>query len=322
MADFLEDPEGFPHDQEIARLDRIDQIQLMTDWFEHNFADPVHEMPYNSSEGGYQYPFGGPYDASDQLQDRFSGFLEYSVIEEAVANVESDGTSEWAPSSGRIARIFESEYEPDLEQDPEDTGAAPGVDDDSRDYLVTETGEPIVDATGDRIYVDRVELPFDDGSSFEDGSLFAADHEPRPIYPDERSSRQEDALRVLQERVAALEAVLPDIAQLIPRSHNHPPELVELEQHALKVVHQTSVNIQTLNIEIGSELPSKEKVGLVARVLTKLGSAIENEIAKTVVAGVIGVGSLLGLSVPDWSQIAGAVGEVVSAIGNWMQFLV
>src|SRR5262245_31613642 len=52
-----------------ARDQRIDE---MVEWFHSNYEDPANHMPYESAEGGYQWIWGGPYDASDVLQDEFS----------------------------------------------------------------------------------------------------------------------------------------------------------------------------------------------------------------------------------------------------------
>lgn len=81
------------------------QIRFLVEWFHHYFEDPAQETPYQSSEGGYLYIHGGPYDAMDQLSDKFSKYVSEEVIEAAVNEVQSDGLFDWAPTSNHPDRI-------------------------------------------------------------------------------------------------------------------------------------------------------------------------------------------------------------------------
>ncbi|MCF7702516.1 hypothetical protein GLR48_25420 [Loktanella sp. M215] len=73
------------------------------------FEDPQNEMPYADKEdpgdSPYRYPWGGPYDADEQLQDEFSDIVPFEVIQEAVLEVQSDGTIEWAPGPNHPDQI-------------------------------------------------------------------------------------------------------------------------------------------------------------------------------------------------------------------------
>jgi hypothetical protein len=62
-----------------------------------NFEDPVENTPYESAEGGYQYIWGGPYNAREQLYSHFDGVASESLIESAGDEIERDGTYDWAP---------------------------------------------------------------------------------------------------------------------------------------------------------------------------------------------------------------------------------
>jgi hypothetical protein len=62
-------------------------------WFGEHYKDPADGVPYDSSEGGYQYVAGGPHDARDVIEGRFD-FVPPGVVEDAVARIETDGT-EW-----------------------------------------------------------------------------------------------------------------------------------------------------------------------------------------------------------------------------------
>lgn len=83
--------------EEVARLspdERQARIDAMVEWFFANYEDPAHRTPYEGREGGYQWIWGGPFDAREELYDNFSDEHE-ELIEAAVAEIESDGLTEW-----------------------------------------------------------------------------------------------------------------------------------------------------------------------------------------------------------------------------------
>jgi hypothetical protein len=88
-----------------------EMIDVMVKWFFQNFEDPAEETPYESAEGGYQYIWGGPYDANEELQAAFCPKLEdptFEVVEKAAIaaaeKIEEDGW-EWAPASSRHIEV-------------------------------------------------------------------------------------------------------------------------------------------------------------------------------------------------------------------------
>lgn len=83
-------------DEGMKQLSPEDQQEAMKAWFFSNFEDPAHRTPYESSEGGYIWIWGGPYDAREQLQQRFSGAAPLEVINELAAQL-SLQSAEWAP---------------------------------------------------------------------------------------------------------------------------------------------------------------------------------------------------------------------------------
>lgn len=83
--------------EEIQEMSEEDQISIIVEWFRHQFEDPQNETPYNNELGGYVYMWGGPFDASDQIQDEFSNVIDFDTMMQAVNEVQSDGTVEWAP---------------------------------------------------------------------------------------------------------------------------------------------------------------------------------------------------------------------------------
>jgi hypothetical protein len=82
---------------QLKRLSKFKQLPYLVWWFNGMFEDPANETPYNGREGGYQYIWGGPYDASEELADEFDRLVSDKVIEQAIAEVESNGLLDWAP---------------------------------------------------------------------------------------------------------------------------------------------------------------------------------------------------------------------------------
>jgi hypothetical protein len=77
-----------------------EQTAAMEHWFLARFCDPAEETPYMSSEGGYIWIHGGPYDASEQIEGRFSHLAIEGAIEVSVANVQNlNGVYDWAPTA-------------------------------------------------------------------------------------------------------------------------------------------------------------------------------------------------------------------------------
>ncbi|MDX2760418.1 hypothetical protein [Streptomyces europaeiscabiei] len=65
----------------------------MIDWFRANYEDPAESVPFVSSEGGYQYFGGGPYDAQDVLQNQFPD-ADPRDIDQAAADLQNE-SYEW-----------------------------------------------------------------------------------------------------------------------------------------------------------------------------------------------------------------------------------
>lgn len=82
--------------EQLPELAKELQMQVMREWFFSHYEDPVERTPYQSSEGGYLWIWGGPYDADEVLQDEFSGLVAYEVIEELAREL-SHICYEWAP---------------------------------------------------------------------------------------------------------------------------------------------------------------------------------------------------------------------------------
>ncbi|MCB5177588.1 hypothetical protein [Microvirga lenta] len=79
-----------------------ERVEAMAQWFLANFEDPAQETPYESAEGGYQWVWGGPYDAREELGNAFAPIATDDEIERAASLVEEEGIMDWAPSSNRF----------------------------------------------------------------------------------------------------------------------------------------------------------------------------------------------------------------------------
>jgi hypothetical protein len=62
----------------------------MVDWFYEHYEDPAAHVPFDSSEGGYQYYAGGPFNAREVIDDQFS-FVDEEDRAEAVDLIEPEG---------------------------------------------------------------------------------------------------------------------------------------------------------------------------------------------------------------------------------------
>ena len=63
-------------------ISKANQLEVMRNWFFENFEDPANSCPYESREGGYAYIYGGPYEASEELQAMFEGYVKFDYIQE------------------------------------------------------------------------------------------------------------------------------------------------------------------------------------------------------------------------------------------------
>ena len=90
---------------DLGGKDFEDAVELVLEWFRDNFEDPVENTPWESAEGGYQFVWGGPYDAREEIEDAFDDAISEAVLEEAVKQIEHDGW-EWAPSESRVVAVI------------------------------------------------------------------------------------------------------------------------------------------------------------------------------------------------------------------------
>jgi hypothetical protein len=84
---------------EIDGLEGNELVDAIVDWFHSNFEDPAQNTPYEGAEGGYQFIWGGPYDAREEITGYF-GDLPEAVLEAVFEKL--DEGMDWAPNDNRI----------------------------------------------------------------------------------------------------------------------------------------------------------------------------------------------------------------------------
>ncbi len=96
---FIEDGSQFGISKTTFKeMEEDEQREWMVQWFLQNFEDPNNETPRDSETKEYMYLWGGPFDASEQLWDKFSDLVPEALIEDVAKEIEKDGTIEWAPA--------------------------------------------------------------------------------------------------------------------------------------------------------------------------------------------------------------------------------
>jgi len=95
-----------------------DQVAAMAQWFLARFCHPAEETPYESSEGGYIWVYGGPYDAQEEIEGRFHGLVSSEVIDQTVELLQRDGIHEWAPTQ---LTYYDDFYDVDVDERNEPT---------------------------------------------------------------------------------------------------------------------------------------------------------------------------------------------------------
>lgn len=125
----------FSNKSEAIVLNDHEIVDLVVKWFFENFEDPVEITPYESREGGYQFIWGGPFDARDVIGDWFGGIISDDLIDQIVDRIQDDGLYEWAPHQRTI--IHEEAY------DTEPFDAERHLQDENGEPITTESGEYI-----------------------------------------------------------------------------------------------------------------------------------------------------------------------------------
>lgn len=82
---------------QLRRMKKADRIEAMIEWFHAHFEDPAERTPYESAEGGYIWIWGGPHEATEEIEAEFGEVVSFELIEQAAEEIQRDGLFDWAP---------------------------------------------------------------------------------------------------------------------------------------------------------------------------------------------------------------------------------
>lgn len=75
--------------QRFSSLTKDEAISEIKEWFFSNYEDPAESCPYESAEGGFQFIWGGPYDAREEIESEYEGIVPQSILNEVIDELES-----------------------------------------------------------------------------------------------------------------------------------------------------------------------------------------------------------------------------------------
>jgi hypothetical protein len=250
---------------QFRRLSRSRKVEAMVQWFHENYEDPAVRLPYESAEGGYQWIYGGPYDAHEVIGDEFSDVAGLDQIEAAVTEVTSDGLFEWAPTAE--AEDYDSDDDVEIIAPP--------------DPRATTAGASFVgSAFAGSAFATQDQASKRDAASEEPT---ARRRIPRTRLPRERvaveglgAERREQLPvgDVLTELDRLAESLKYYQENLPPRNHNHPPELVEpdpISPVELQVIVKVTLEVR---VEIQQAQPDPVKLEAQAFALRRIATSI------------------------------------------------
>ncbi|MBY3213482.1 hypothetical protein HFO21_03525 [Rhizobium laguerreae] len=310
------DEERFTSSQ-FRRLSRARKVEAMVQWFHENYEDPAVRMPYESAEGGYQWIWGGPYDAHEQISDNFSSVADDRAIEEAVESVTGDGLYEWAPKARREDYASDIDYnEPGEDEDYNQ----PGLQEDYNKPNLTRR-DPTPPGEAVPTAVDATNFAGSNFSNFRFAE--ALDRGPRSASD---SDTPVETLRLeMHSRLDDLEALIRQSVSVAPnRGHNHPPELLEIERPVTQEVLQEVVaSIEEIRRESESPTPNTEIVQTQVSKFRRIANTLRTATVFLTVAAVTGIiGQEAGAAYTAHKQlIIDALVVAADAISSWVHAL-
>jgi hypothetical protein len=100
-----DDPQGVTPSK-LKRLGRARQLEYMEAWFREYYEDPANKTPH--PEGEFVYPWGGPYDAFDELGSEFGDLVPEDRIQELAEELRREHI-DWAPTLRKQREMEEGE---------------------------------------------------------------------------------------------------------------------------------------------------------------------------------------------------------------------
>lgn len=284
------------------RLGKERKLEVMRSWFFQNFEDPAERTPYESREGGYQWIWGGPYDAREELEAEFGNSVSESIIDELVDEIEAQGY-EWAPTPKN------SDYDHD----------------DDRDDIVDGDGEwpPLILDGGteqDKLDGGIKRDPLDEIQGLIDFGIM-----PNFGGPEEQAAR-EAAVSSLNQIETALTALESDhTASLI--GHNHPPEPIDDDEEKVskaEIKAEIRAAVAELKAEFKTDTPDVSEVVTLAKRLKKSLFSVTKWLGtKGVESLIMGVGAVVTTYAAEGKlgQLADSLTSAGSAVLSWLQIV-
>lgn len=269
---------------QFRRLSKARMIDAMVHWFHENYEDPAVRLPFESREGGYQWIWGGPYDAGTQISNEFSDIADEDSINAATREVTQDGLYEWAPKAWREQELIEERAKSKIL---------------NRRRIRNGRVRAIQDA--------RLPNPVRDQNDSADGKSL-----------EKLSEQMLERLKVLETLVRKSVNISPK------RGHNNPPELLICEQFmSLQHCQEVVTAIGEIRRESEAAAPNLENIVDQVSVFRRIASVFSKGTLWTgaaAAAGVIGQEASLVYSAHKTEVLEALMGavEVVSA---WVQLL-
>lgn len=103
----------------LAGLDSRSRVVAMVHWFLENFEDPADALPYDSREGGFQWLWGGPYSAREELEEAFPDAEETEIAEAAEVLWRDFHVDHWSVANRRLGGATKGAQKVRFARDPE-----------------------------------------------------------------------------------------------------------------------------------------------------------------------------------------------------------
>ena len=280
------DAEGISIDL-FKTLSEKEQVPYLVHWFNEMFEDPQNETPYSQNENSssnYEYIWGGPYDAREQLADWFTNIASEEAIEKAAKDVENEhDVYEWAPGP----------------KHPDHQRAAA----EHRQSLYEDDQEP---------QLDEIRRRLKSGQFLKTGDLFLKSESPTAI---QISNELGDEISQLREQLTKLSEY-----QHVGLGHNNPPDAIQIDVNlTIRIEEQLEVlEAETTTLEPAPEsaLEATGKLKVIANEVRSFAAqcyAATKTTAAAAVATTI-VGGLTAIIL----AIAGKLDVVVQLATQWL----
>lgn len=273
---------------QFRRLGKRRKVEVMVQWFHENYEDPAVRTPYESAEGGYQWIWGGPHDAREEISDQFADLVDEDDIEAAVQEIEEDGLVEWAPKESP------DDYDP-----PEELNDEPPIEGSLADIM---------------------------GSNFGNASFSNLVFDPGAVASPRGQDGTVEALKVeMLNRLDSLEALIRQQMSIAPnRGHNHPPELLEAELPVSQAQYrELAVAIAEVREQSANPAPQLLKVVENASLLRRIADSVK--LSPGFIFGAAASGIIGDLAVDAFKshrhQIYEALVQASDAVMAWANYL-